>query len=129
MGEVCLFLVLIIFPCFGFHLACALCTAAPPTVTENMSVVTDNSPNFLPRLNSELASQHPLVSVIQHYNIVSVFITYENLKSFTTRVALKTIIFVMDLVTCIIVVILLSPLKYNLSQYAFLPVVRSEWVA
>lgn len=107
---------------------CASCTAAPPTVTENMSVVT-NSPNFLPRLISELASQHPLVSVIDHYNIVSVFITCENLKSFTTRVALKTIIFVMDLVTFIIVVILLSLLKYNLSQHAFLPVVRSEWVA
>lgn len=100
----------------------------PPTVTENMSVVTNNSPNFLPRLISELASQHPLVS-IDHYNIVSVFITCENLKSFTTRVALKTIIFVMDLVTFIIVVILLSLLKYNLSQHAFLPVVRSEWVA
>lgn len=101
----------------------------PPTVTENMSVVTNNSPNFLPRLSSELASQHPLVSVMGHYNIASVFITYGNLKFFTTRVALKTIIFDMVLVTFIIVVILLSPLKYNLSQHAFLAVVRSERVA
>lgn len=98
---------------------CVSCTAALPTVTENISVVTNSSPHFLPRLSSELALQHPLVSVIGHYSIASVFITYENdFKNNNIYIWIQSII----------VVILSSPLKYNLSQHAFLPVVRAEWV-
>lgn len=97
VGKVCWFLVFIIYPCFGFRLVCASCTAAPPPDSDWKHVCGDKQQPLFPaafKLGAGVTA--PPCVCYRPLQQCGCFITYENLKSVTTRVALKTIIFVMD---------------------------------